>query len=117
MGRPSPRVLASCPWYIKQLGCRRPLIPRQNPVDDELALSETPNDQHFGAQVRAKVVTTGGDNGHATSRHFNDQALRYSTGDLRDVYFLPFTASRPYRAGSNGSTKSLQRRAIRTWWI
>jgi len=41
----------------------------------------------FGAQVRAKAVTTNGENGHATSRHFNDQALRYSTGDLRDAYF------------------------------
>jgi acyl-homoserine lactone acylase PvdQ len=43
----------------------------------------------FGPQVRAKAVTTGGENGHLTSRHFNDQALRYSTGDLRDVYFYP----------------------------
>jgi acyl-homoserine lactone acylase PvdQ len=41
----------------------------------------------FGTQVRAKAVTTGGENGHSASRHFNDQALRYSTGDLRDVYF------------------------------
>jgi acyl-homoserine-lactone acylase len=51
----------------------------------------------FGAQVRAKAVTTGGENGHATSRHFNDQALRYSTGDLRDVYF--------YRSQLQGHTE------------
>jgi acyl-homoserine-lactone acylase len=37
--------------------------------------------------VRAKAVTAGGQSGHPASRHFNDQAARYSTGDLRDVYF------------------------------
>jgi acyl-homoserine lactone acylase PvdQ len=58
----------------------------------------------FGAQVRAKAVTTGGENGHPTSRHFNDQALRYSTGDLRDVYFyrsqLQGHTERKYHPGS-----------------
>jgi acyl-homoserine lactone acylase PvdQ len=51
----------------------------------------------FGEQVRAKAVATGGENGHSTSRHFNDQALRYSTGDLRDVYF--------YRSQLQGHTE------------
>jgi acyl-homoserine lactone acylase PvdQ len=41
----------------------------------------------FGSQVRAKAVATGGENGHLQSQHFNDQAQRYSKGDLRDVYF------------------------------
>jgi acyl-homoserine lactone acylase PvdQ len=41
----------------------------------------------FGARVRAKAVTAGGESGHASSRHFDDEALRYSTGKLRDVYF------------------------------
>ena len=41
----------------------------------------------FGDQVRAKAVTAGGESGDASSPHFNDQAKRYSTGDLRDVYF------------------------------
>lgn len=41
----------------------------------------------FGETVRAKAVTAGGESGNPTSRHFNDQAKRYSTGDLRDVYF------------------------------
>ncbi len=43
----------------------------------------------FGDQVRAKAVTAGGESGHPSSIHFNDQALRYSTGELRDVYFYP----------------------------
>jgi acyl-homoserine-lactone acylase len=41
----------------------------------------------FGDHVRAKAVTAGGESGNPTSPHFNDQAKRYSTGELRDVYF------------------------------
>jgi acyl-homoserine-lactone acylase len=41
----------------------------------------------FGARVRAKAITAGGESGDPASAHFNDQATRYSTGDLRDVYF------------------------------
>jgi len=41
----------------------------------------------FGDRVRAKAVSAGGENGTPASSHFNDQALRYSTGNLRDVYF------------------------------
>jgi acyl-homoserine lactone acylase PvdQ len=41
----------------------------------------------FGPTVRAKAVTAGGESGHPSSRHFNDEAIRYSTGDLREVYF------------------------------
>jgi acyl-homoserine-lactone acylase len=43
----------------------------------------------FGPTIRAKAVTAGGESGDPKSKHFNDQALRYSTGDLRDVYFYP----------------------------
>jgi acyl-homoserine lactone acylase PvdQ len=43
----------------------------------------------FGDSVRAKAVSAGGENGDVKSPHFNDQAKRYSTGDLRDVYFYP----------------------------
>ena len=43
----------------------------------------------FGKTVRAKAVTAGGESGNPSSRHFNDQAKRYSTGELRDVYFYP----------------------------
>ena len=42
-----------------------------------------------GKTVRAKAVTAGGESGNPSSPHFNDQAKRYSTGDLRDVYFYP----------------------------
>ena len=41
----------------------------------------------FGDRVRAKAVTAGGESGDPASPHFGDQAQRYSTGDLRDVYF------------------------------
>ena len=43
----------------------------------------------FGERVRAKAVTAGGESGHPSSKHFNDEATRYSTGDLREVYFYP----------------------------
>ncbi len=43
----------------------------------------------FGKTVRAKAVTAGGESGNPGSKHFNDQAMRYSTGDLRNVYFYP----------------------------
>ncbi len=43
----------------------------------------------FGEKVRAKAVTAGGESGNPSSKHFNDQAQRYSTGNLRDVYFYP----------------------------
>jgi acyl-homoserine lactone acylase PvdQ len=43
----------------------------------------------FGKRVRARAVTAGGESGDPKSQHFNDQALRYSTGDLREVYFYP----------------------------
>jgi acyl-homoserine-lactone acylase len=37
--------------------------------------------------VRAKAVTAGGQSGDPSNKHFNDQAQRYATGELRDVYF------------------------------
>ena len=43
----------------------------------------------FGDSVRAKAVTAGGESGDPKSKHFNDQAQRYATGNLRDVYFYP----------------------------
>ena len=41
----------------------------------------------FGPQVKARAITAGGQSGNPKSPHFSDQALRYSTGDLREVYF------------------------------
>ena len=43
----------------------------------------------FGPRVRAKAVTAGGESGDPTSKHFSDQANRYATGNLREVYFYP----------------------------
>ena len=41
----------------------------------------------FGEKVRARAVTAGGESGNPASPHFNDEAQRYSTGSLREVYF------------------------------
>jgi acyl-homoserine-lactone acylase len=43
----------------------------------------------FGDSVRARAVTAGGESGDPKSKHFNDQAERYATGNLREVYFYP----------------------------
>jgi acyl-homoserine-lactone acylase len=43
----------------------------------------------FGPRVRAVAVTAGGVSGDPASPHFNDQAERYATGNLREVYFYP----------------------------
>lgn len=51
----------------------------------------------FGDSVRARAVTAGGESGDPKSPHFNDQAVRYSKGDLREVYF--------YRSQLKGHTK------------
>ena len=51
----------------------------------------------FGDTVKAKAVTAGGESGSTASKHFNDEAQRYSTGALRDVYF--------YRAQLKGHTE------------
>ena len=51
----------------------------------------------FGETVRARAVTAGGESGNPASPHFNDQAKRYTTGDLREVYF--------YRAQLKGHTE------------
>jgi len=51
----------------------------------------------FGPRVRAKAVTAGGESGNPSSPHFDDEAQRYSTGDLREVYF--------YRSQLRGHTE------------
>jgi acyl-homoserine-lactone acylase len=43
----------------------------------------------FGKRVRAHAITAGGESGHPQSPHFNDEARRYASGDLRTVYFYP----------------------------
>jgi acyl-homoserine lactone acylase PvdQ len=51
----------------------------------------------FGKTVHAKAVTAGGESGNPSSPHFNDEAHRYATGDLREVYF--------YRSQLQGHTE------------
>jgi acyl-homoserine-lactone acylase len=41
----------------------------------------------FGQRIRAKAVSAGGESGDRASAHFNDQALRYASGNMRPVYF------------------------------
>ena len=58
----------------------------------------------FGPTVRARAVTAGGESGHVGTKHFNDEAKRYATGDLREVYFYPAQlkghTEREYHPGS-----------------
>ena len=58
----------------------------------------------FGARVRARAITAGGESGHPGSPHFTDQAARYVKGDLREVYFYPDQlvghTERTYRPGT-----------------
>ncbi len=41
----------------------------------------------FGKTIRARAVTAGGESGNPSSPHFEDEAERYATGNLREVYF------------------------------
>ena len=50
---------------------------------------------------RARAVTAGGESGHPESPHFDDEAVRYATGNLREVYFTP--------AQLNGHTERVYR--------
>jgi acyl-homoserine lactone acylase PvdQ len=43
----------------------------------------------FGDRVRARAITAGGESGNPNSKHFNDEAERYATGNFREVYFYP----------------------------
>ncbi len=51
----------------------------------------------FGQTVHALAVTAGGESGDPSSKHFNDEAQRYATGNLREVYF--------YRSQLKGHTE------------
>jgi acyl-homoserine lactone acylase PvdQ len=58
----------------------------------------------FGKTISARAVTAGGESGNTKSRHFDDQADRYATGNLREVYFYPTQlkghTERTYNPGS-----------------
>ena len=51
----------------------------------------------FGKTIRARAVTAGGESGNPASPHFDDEAERYATGNLREVYF--------YRSQLKGHTE------------
>jgi acyl-homoserine-lactone acylase len=51
----------------------------------------------FGKTIRARAVTCGGESGDPSSPHFQDEAERYATGNLREVYF--------YRSQLKGHTE------------
>ncbi|MBV9370691.1 MAG: penicillin acylase family protein [Alphaproteobacteria bacterium] len=51
----------------------------------------------FGPRIRARALTAGGESGNPSSPHFNDEAGRYATGNLREVYF--------YRSQLDGHTE------------
>jgi acyl-homoserine-lactone acylase len=57
----------------------------------------------FGPRVRARAVTAGGESGDPAAKHFRDEAERYASGDLREVYFWPDQlkghTARRYRPG------------------
>jgi acyl-homoserine-lactone acylase len=61
----------------------------------------------FGGRVRAKGITAGGESGHPQSKHFDDEAARYTSGNLRDIYFYPDELKghieRTYRPGEPAS--------------
>jgi acyl-homoserine-lactone acylase len=41
----------------------------------------------FGKRVKAKSLLTGGESGDPASKHFSDQALMYTKGQFKDVWF------------------------------
>jgi acyl-homoserine-lactone acylase len=62
----------------------------------------------FGPRLRARAVTAGGESGHPGDPHFNDEAERYTTGNLRTVYFWPDQlkghTERMYHPGQTSNT-------------
>ena len=58
----------------------------------------------FGPRIKAVAVTAGGESGDPRSKHFFDEAARYASGKLRDVYFYPedleHHAERRYHPGA-----------------
>ncbi|MGA7438287.1 MAG: penicillin acylase family protein [Luteibacter sp.] len=62
----------------------------------------------FGPRVSARAITAGGESGDPGSKHFNDEAERYTTGNLRKVYFWPDEleghVERAYHPGDKDTT-------------
>jgi acyl-homoserine-lactone acylase len=59
----------------------------------------------FGSPVRAKAIMSGGESGNPASPHFVDQALMFSRGEFREVFFTPEDVSahaeRQYHPGAS----------------
>ena len=57
----------------------------------------------FGKKVKAKSLLAGGENNNPTSKHFNDQAMMYSKGQFKDVWYykedISKHAERTYHPG------------------
>ncbi|MDP3595247.1 penicillin acylase family protein, partial [Phenylobacterium sp.] len=57
----------------------------------------------FGPRIKAVAVSAGGESGDPASPHFADQALLYTQGKLREVFFYPEDVARhtqrTYRPG------------------
>ncbi|HWE84045.1 MAG TPA: penicillin acylase family protein [Terracidiphilus sp.] len=67
----------------------------------------------FGPRIRAVALTAGGESGHPESPHFNDEAERYASGNLREVYFYPDQlkghTERTYHPGESAETRDKKR--------
>ncbi len=63
----------------------------------------------FGPKVSARAVTAGGESGHPGNKHFEDEAQRYATGNLREVYYyrdqLKGHIEREYHPGAEVAQK------------
>jgi acyl-homoserine-lactone acylase len=87
MPRPASRRL-----HLRRLGLAR--LVRREPAGRLQALLRPARQQlrrrrRVRPRLRARAVSAGGQSGDPRSPHFNDQAERYATGKLREVYFHP----------------------------
>jgi acyl-homoserine-lactone acylase len=89
------------------------------PTADQEALRQVRKQLRRGDRVRrfgpGQSGDRGGESGDPKSKHFNDQAERYSKGDLREVYFyrsqLKGHTERSIGRGSRNGRRARRRRA------
>ena len=87
---PAPSIPVPSP---RRAGARSRRSARAQPGTEALVRHQR-QQLRRGGRVRAdasgrRAVTAGGESGDPGSPHFNDQAERYATGNLREVYFYP----------------------------
>ena len=104
---PRPRAARRCPWCLRDYDSA-PSLPVPFAEGSYGSLASLRSERkpgtkrwygnygnsfvaviEFGSRVRAHAITAGGESGHPESPHFNDQAQRYASGNLREVYFYP----------------------------